>query len=204
VSGVGREPVVIVFGRVPRLGEVKTRLARSVGDAEALRVHRALLGRTLQQAASLAGARVQLAIAGEDTEGEGAALAAVAGAELVRQRGGDLGARMDNALRAALARSLLPVLVGCDCPVLCADDLREAFGQLAGVDAVFAPAEDGGYALVGASREITPAFSGVPWGTAAVMAATRERLLAARFSWRELRTLWDVDDEAGYRRWRQG
>ena len=204
MSGVGREPLVIVFGRVPRLGEVKTRLARSVGDAEALRVHRALLTRTLQQAGSLAGARVQLAITGDDADGEGAAFAAATGAELVRQCEGDLGARMDNALRAALARSLLPVLVGCDCPVLCAGDLREAFEQLAEADAVFAPAEDGGYALVGASRAITPVFADVPWGTPAVMAATRERLLAARLSWRELRTLWDVDDEAGYWRWRQG
>ena len=204
MSGVAREPVVIVFARVPRLGEVKTRLARSVGDPEALRVHRALLSRTLEQAASLAGARVQLAIAGDDAEGESASLAAASGAELVRQCEGDLGARMDNSLRAALARSLLPVLVGCDCPVLGADDLREAFEQLAEVDAVFAPTEDGGYALVGASREITPVFAGVPWGTPAVMAATRERMLEARLSWRELRTLWDVDDEIGYRRWRQG
>lgn len=204
MTGVGRERVVIVFARVPRLGQVKTRLARSVGDLEALRVHRALLGRTLAQAVSLAGVRVQLAIAGDDAEGEGAALAAASGAELVRQSAGDLGARMDNALQAALARSLLPVLVGCDCPVLHADDLRAAFEQLDEVDAVFAPAEDGGYALVGASREITPAFAGVPWGTPVVMAATRERLLAARLSWRELRTLWDVDDETGYWRWRQG
>ena len=58
-----------------------------------------------------------------------------------------------------------------------------------------------GYALVGAMRSITPAFAGVGWGGAGVMRATRERLVGAGLGWRELRVLWDVDDEAGYRRW---
>ncbi len=204
MTSAARERIVIVFARVPRLGEVKTRLARSVGDAEALRAHRVLLGRTLEQAASLGGVRVQLAIAGDDVEGEAAALAAGYGAELTRQREGDLGTRMDDALRGALARRQLPVLVGSDCPVLGTGDLRDAFAQLAEVDAVFAPTEDGGYALVGAARELSSAFAGVRWGEPGVMAATRARMVVARLRWRELRTLWDVDDEAGYRRWQQG
>lgn len=196
-----RQRVVLVFARAPRLGEVKTRLARAVGAAEALRVHRALLWRTLAVAASAAGARVQLWIEGDDRDGECARLAGAFGAELRWQPGGDLGAKMDAAINGALAGSMLPVIVGSDCPVLEAADLERAFEWLGAVDAVFAPTEDGGYALVGAARPITPAFAGGGWGGAGVMQATRERLAAAGLGWRELRVLWDVDDEPGYRRW---
>ncbi|MEI7446264.1 MAG: DUF2064 domain-containing protein, partial [Burkholderiales bacterium] len=68
-------------------------------------------------------------------------------------------------------------------------------------DAVLAPAEDGGYALVGIARPIPGLFDGVDWGSDRVLAATRDRLRAAAARWTELRTVWDVDVEADLRRW---
>jgi glycosyltransferase A (GT-A) superfamily protein (DUF2064 family) len=86
-------------------------------------------------------------------------------------------------------------LVGSDCPVLTAEYLRDAAAALAGGnDAVFGPAEDGGYLLIGLARKPSAQlFEGIAWGTATVMQETRKRL--ARFDWRwhELTTLWDVD-----------
>ena len=60
-------------------------------------------------------------------------------------------------------------------------------------DAVLAPAEDGGYPLIGLARVSSSLFEGVDWSTAAVMTQTRDRLSALGWRWRELRILWDVD-----------
>ena len=63
----------------------------------------------------------------------------------------------------------------------------------AGADVVLAPAEDGGYALIGA-RRVTPAvFAGVTWGSEGVLAETRANLAGAGLRVRLLPAVWDVD-----------
>jgi hypothetical protein len=104
------------------------------------------------------------------------------------QRGRDLGERMHY----ALSRSRRPaLLIGSDCPALTGRDLRQAWRALCGgCDVVLAPAEDGGYALIGVRRQMN-LFEGVDWGTSRVYEQTRQKL--AGYRWRALRTLWDVD-----------
>lgn len=58
---------------------------------------------------------------------------------------------------------------------------------------VLAPAEDGGYALIGARRISPRVFADVAWGGAAVLAQTLRNLQRAGLSYRLLRTVWDVD-----------
>jgi hypothetical protein len=199
---VAAEARLIVFARAPVAGRVKTRLARDVGEARALAVYRALLERTLAVAARVVGAGRELLVAGDDPAGECAVLAARHGFVLGAQRGDGLGERMANALHDALGEGLRrAVLVGCDCPVLEPADLEAAFERLLSRDAVFMPADDGGYVLVGLSRRLPAVFDGPQWGTEAVMAQTRARLLAQGASWAELRTVWDVDDADDLRRW---
>jgi glycosyltransferase A (GT-A) superfamily protein (DUF2064 family) len=78
--------------------------------------------------------------------------------------------------------------------------LANAVSALDNDDAVFGPAEDGGYVLVGAARAVD-AFSGIAWGTESVMSETRARLRAIPVSWHELPTLWDVDTPEDLARW---
>ena len=92
------------------------------------------------------------------------------------------------------------LLVGSDCPSLRADDLRASAGSLATHDAVFQPAEDGGYVLVGLSRPIPAIFDDISWGGSSVMRETRARLRAAAATWREMPVRWDVDRPEDYRR----
>jgi hypothetical protein len=111
---------------------------------------------------------------------------------------------MHVAMCDALAAGRLPVLIGSDCPVLRADDVGAAFDALATHEAVFAPAEDGGYALVGVARPLPTAFHEIAWGTDRVMVTTRRRLDDAGARIAELRRVWDVDIEADLRRWERG
>ncbi len=86
------------------------------------------------------------------------------------------------------------VIIGTDCPALAPADLRAAQrALLGGYSAVVAPAEDGGYVLIGLRRVSDRLFSGIEWGSANVMRQTRERLRHLGWHWRELRELWDVD-----------
>ena len=100
---------------------------------------------------------------------------------------------MAAAFGAALGDNSALVVIGSDCPALGAGDLRAAATALVGHDAVIAPAEDGGYVLVGLSARVPGLFDGIEWGGPSVMDATRQRLAAAGTKWKELGTFWDID-----------
>ena len=92
-------------------------------------------------------------------------------------------------------------MLGTDCPALSPDYLRRAARALAdGNDAVFGPAEDGGYVLVGLRSPRHGLFSGPVWGTSTVMSETRSRAIALGLRFVELETLWDVDEPADLQR----
>lgn len=199
---------LIVFSRLPQLGQVKTRLAREVGDQSALQIHMQLLNATLDLVAQhVPHVPRELRYAGElnGPDSEAASLLnrlRHADWMLTPQCGADLGARMHDALAQALRAGQTPVLIGSDCPVLSVDDLAQAFVALQTADVVFAPAQDGGYALVGLRREAPELFERVDWGTEQVMSQTLAHAQALGLTVRLLRTVWDVDTPADLRRWR--
>ena len=101
----------------------------------------------------------------------------------------------------ALSRNPGAILIGTDCPELTAADLRRAARLLrGGAEVVIAPAEDGGYALIGARRVPAELFRGIAWGTSSVYGETVKRLKPYR--WRALRTVWDVDRPEDLERFR--
>ena len=193
---------VIVLSKSPRAGTVKTRLIPLLGPAGAASLHAALLDHTLNVANAYAGAQVQLHVT--DTEDETIkACAARHRVALAAQSAGDLGERMHAAFSTAFAfhRCEAVVLVGSDCAVLSSPYLAGAFDVLnEGCDAVFGPAEDGGYVLVGLARPARELFAGIAWSTPTVMSETRERLRRLDWRWRELEPLWDVDTPEDYAR----
>jgi uncharacterized protein len=190
----------LVFAKAPRPGLAKTRLIPLLGPDGAAALHARLIKHTLSTV-SRAGLRpLELHATPADDDFLGYCAARYS-AELVPQTEGDLGARMLAALSRALACSTCAILVGTDCPALRADDIGQAVRKLErGLDAVFAPTEDGGYALIGLTRCDPELFRSIAWGTASVMSDTRRRLRALNWRWGELDTTWDVDTPADYRR----
>ena len=101
---------------------------------------------------------------------------------------------MHRAFERVLKRHESAILIGSDCPALRASDLRAAAGALrSGSSAVLAPAEDGGYALIGLRRNSRRLFAGIDWGSPQVFAQTRRRLKRLGWRWKKLRMVWDVD-----------
>jgi len=184
--------LVVVFAKAPQPGKVKTRLVAAIGAEAAARLHARLVERALVTAITAGCGPVELhASPAQHTFLR--ALARRHGIRLRRQAQGDVGERMYEAFRRGLRSHARMVLMGSDCPALAAADVRRAVRLLRGCDAVIAPAEDGGYPLLGLARNSPALFGGVAWSTAAVMRQTRERLAALGWRWRELRTVWDVD-----------
>ena len=188
-------PAIAVFAKAPVAGEVKTRLMATLGPKGAARLHQALVERALATALAARLGPVALWCAPETSHPFFLWCAKRFGVELRRQQGCDLGERMHHAFEQAAGPLLL---IGSDCPALGPSDLVAAAETLRHDDAVFVPAEDGGYVLVGLSRADARVFANVPWSTARVMACTRERLRDAGLRWRELPELWDVDRPDDY------
>lgn len=198
------EAVVIVYARAPEAGRVKTRLVPLLGARGASRLHARMVRQALRTAVAARVGSVELHCTPRVDLPFFRGLRRRFGVRLRSQGRGDLGTRMRRSFERALRRHPAAVLIGSDCPALRAADLRAAVRALrVGADAVFAPAEDGGYPLIGLRRLSPRLFDGMPWGSAQVMGRTRRRLAALHWSWRELRTLWDVDRPEDVRRLRR-
>ena len=189
-----------VFARAPIPGATKTRLIPLLGEEGAARLHAQLVRHALGTALASGADRVELWCAPDCTHPFFAACAAELGVTLHEQRGASLGERMAHAFAAALGENAPLVVIGSDCPALTADLLREAGLALQTHEATLAPAEDGGYVLVGLSAPHAEIFEAIPWGSASVMSETRSRLRAAGTRWKELETLWDIDRPEDYER----
>jgi rSAM/selenodomain-associated transferase 1 len=117
-------------------------------------------------------------------------------AEVLTQRGADLGERLYNALtEAALDHSLVAV-AGSDLPGLDAATVEEAFDRLHREDdVVLGPAADGGYYLlaVRAERLHPRLFANVAWSSDRVLAQTIERCGELGLRWSTLSSRRDVD-----------
>lgn len=184
---------LIVFARAPRMGSVKTRLARGIGQAAALRFYRAALSRTIALGRGLTDVDTLIRVTPDDAA---RSRAFPAGLPRLPQGRGDLGERMKRALDAAPGDA---VLVGCDIPGMSADDLRAAFAALRRHDAVFGPAADGGFWLIGLKRGFRPRrlFRGVRWSAPETLADSLATL-PGHAQVARLRTLNDVDDVDDY------
>jgi hypothetical protein len=189
---------IAVFARSPVPGQAKTRLIPLLGADGAARLQRQLMRQALAKASAVAGpaaARVSLWIAGDVAHPSVQDCARDFGVDVHAQAGADLGARMSNAFSVLRGRC---VLIGTDCPALTPDDLRTALAALAGADVVVQPADDGGYVLIGLRAPQPRLFEAIDWGTASVMASTRQRIRELDLAVHELPMRPDLDTPADY------
>jgi rSAM/selenodomain-associated transferase 2/rSAM/selenodomain-associated transferase 1 len=172
---------LLVFTRYPEPGRTKTRLIPALGERGAADLQRRMTEHTLARVRRFTRGRpglVEVVYEGGDARLMGTWL----GPDLVyRPQGkGHLGARMARVFRASFRDGTeRAVIIGIDCPNLTADILDRAFRALRGRDLVLGPARDGGYYLIGLRRDasgraIPSLFTGISWGTGAVLSETLE------------------------------
>jgi rSAM/selenodomain-associated transferase 1 len=190
------ENTLLIFIRNPELGKVKTRLARTLGDPEALRIYHILLGKTRDAAMGCVADRVLFYSDFVDMQD---AWPASFFHKRV-QHSGDLGARMESAFQKAFhSGAEKAVIIGSDCPELTGEVLQQAFDLLDTADFVLGPVPDGGYYLLGMKALESSVFYDIEWSTETVREKTIEKIRAAGKTFSLLPMLSDVDTEADWR-----
>lgn len=207
-------PVVLVMAKVPRPGQVKTRLATTVGDVAAARLALAALLDTLEACEevfppgrrylALTGTRAG-ALSGDLDEIDPSAgrnlRERLDGWVVLEQRGAGLGARIENAHRDVHAAASAPVVqIGMDTPHLTPDLLRAIAALVAEGRPVLGRAEDGGWwVLASVTASDTDGLTEVPMSTARTGARTWDFLCRNGRDVAAAPAMRDVDDAADAR-----
>lgn len=182
--------VLLIFVKNPILGQVKTRLASSVGDEEAMRIYMELLQHTRLVSTQLDVTRVVCYSHFIDLEDAWQSN----DFDAYLQEGSNLGARMSNAFEAAFHEGAERVVViGSDCPQISSAILQDAFDALLANEMVIGPSMDGGYYLLGMNRYVPQVFENIVWSTPNVFKETKERANEQNIHPVILPTLSDVD-----------
>lgn len=192
---------VLIFAKPPRMGLSKTRLAAGLGRAEAVRIARFTMARTIRAATDRRWqTRLYVApdAALDDTPGK------LWPQQLARvsQGGGDLGDRLTKGLEDSPRGPVL--FIGADAPDLTPTLLWRAFNALKRHDAVFGPSTDGGFWLFGLNKHArtAPPFSTVRWSGPHAMEDVRANLPdGVRTAL--LPTLIDIDEAQDWANWRR-
>lgn len=165
---------LIIFGRYPEVGKVKTRLIPALGPAGAAALQKRLTEQTMAEAqryASQTGTRVVFCHDGGHRK-KILRWLNIKGGNCRPQASGDLGYRMSVAMGSAFRRGAQRVvLLGTDIPNVRTVTLRHAFDRLTHHELVLGPSTDGGYWLIGMSREEN-LFDGIAWSTPTVLEQT--------------------------------
>jgi len=184
------------MAKAPRIGQVKSRLAKGIGLVSAWAFYRRTLFNT---ARTLKDPRWTCWLSVSPDRSHFHSRSWPCGWARIPQGSGDLGDRM---LQPWLHLPPGPVVViGADIPAITPDHIAGAFTDLGKNDLVFGPATDGGYWLVGAKRRphIINPFSNVRWSTAHALDDTLAGTPnGAHIGFVE--TLSDVDDVADFKR----
>lgn len=186
----------MIFIKNPVAGKAKTRLAKDVGDEQALTIYKSLLTYT-RTVSLMVNADRYLYYSGEilDDDWDGTAF------NKRLQSGNGLGERMSNAFREVLSTNKKVLIIGSDCPQLDLMTISNAFNALDDHDHVIGPSKDGGYYLLG-MKEYNPAvFKDVAWSTDAVCDQTIEKIKESSRTYHLLHQLSDVDHKVDWDRY---
>lgn len=185
---------LIILAKAPIAGHAKSRMIPMLGDEGAAQLHQEITRWMLQRLTGQQDYIVELWCASDIDHPFFKACAAEFNITLKLQEGDDLGERQFRAMTDGLKDKGHVVVIGSDVVSLTTDDIQHAFDVLQqGSELVIAPAEDGGYGLIGASKVVREIFSDILWGEDMVYAAMVGNLNGLGLNWDALPSVWDLD-----------
>lgn len=179
--------LVIVFVKNIKLGKVKTRLAKTIGNQGAFEVYSELVQVTENATKELkVDKRIYFSDAVVDTKWKNDFK--------TTQKGVDLGERMKNAFKKGFEDGYERiVLIGSDLPDITANHINKGLDALKQNEIVFGPAEDGGYYLIGLSKMHNFVFDNKPWSKTNLLSETLNELEEKQVTFTTLEPLNDID-----------
>ena len=195
---VSMTDVLLVFAKVPRPGDVKTRLTPVLTPDEAARLYEAFLTDALQQYADLP---VEVRLCVPPPLPNGTWDLVPDGVPVVEQRGASLGDRMQNAFEDALSAADRVCIVGTDHPTLPTAYLRKAFEVLdPDASVCIGPSEDGGFYVLGMSAFYPVLFQTMTYSHDQVFSDTLARVEQTPARLTVLPRWYDVDTPSSLQR----
>lgn len=181
--------IIFVKNLIP--GQVKTRLAATLGNDVALEIYQQLLKNLNNKIHTLNAGKI---VFYSDFIADDIWDPAIFQKKI--QQGIDLGKRMEHAFKVSLAAgNKKAIIIGSDCPGIDEHLLNIAFDQLDVCDIVIGPATDGGYYLLGMKENFPLLFQDIVWSTHLVLQQTIELCKRNRLSYYLLTELSDIDEE---------
>ncbi len=193
---------LIVFLKYPKLGQVKTRLARDIGKEKAAQIYRLLADRVTGVVSRFQDEyNVDLYVFYSSPEAEVERLKECfyfpASTCFVRQEEGDLGYRMLMAFKQVFDLGYERVaIVGTDIPDIKVRHLRALFESLDDRVITVGPSVDGGYYALGMKKPLVDIFSGITFSTKEVLAQTIHAAQNLSLQVHQIEKLRDVDNIA--------
>ncbi|MCW7503238.1 TIGR04282 family arsenosugar biosynthesis glycosyltransferase [Leptospira sp. 1 VSF14] len=191
---------LIIFAKQPIQGQVKTRLAKTLGDKTTLDIYKKLLHITEDITTKL---NISKTVYWDQIPNQTNSYFKN-GYSFKVQSQGDLGKKMQDAFREEFGESFKKILIiGTDCPYLTEAIFQDAFLALENSDIVIGPAKDGGYYLLGMNELYPSLFEEIPWSTELVFALTIKKSKELNLSVSILPELNDIDTEKDWLEWEE-
>jgi len=191
------DTALVVMARYPQVGTTKTRLARTIGHEEAVRLYRAFLTDLAQK---FAGQACDLHWAYTPAEVDYLSFMATLAPSHIKymhafpQQGIDLGARLHHVFRWTRDRGYQrTIVIGSDSPQISVKIVKQSQKALDTADVVLGPADDGGYYLI-AMRRPYDVFRDIPMSTSVVAQKTIELAQSQGLKVHTLENLFDIDE----------
>ncbi len=193
-------PGVFVLMKYPEKGKVKSRLAKSIGEEAAMNLYRAFIQDTLKTVRSL---DIPFYIAVYPPESEELFEQWLGPSHrFFRQKGINLGERLRNGFSTMFEKGYHQVIaLASDCPDLPIELLQKAVYTLQSQEIVIGPAPDGGYYLIGFSKDCfhPVVFDKISWGSDTVFQETLKRIESVTSKIHILREWPDIDTKSHLR-----
>ena len=168
-----KKAAIIIFVKNPELGQVKKRVAKTLGDENALRIYEQMLDHTNSITRALSTEKFLFYNKKVDRND-------IWENDIYQkdiQQGIDIATRVQNAFKKVFKLGFEHVLIiGSDCLELDERIIRLAFRQLEHFDSVLGPTKDGGFYLLGMNDLYPELFKLSGWGTPDLSAETQNSI----------------------------
>ncbi len=198
-----KKKALIIFAKYPREGEVKTRLAKAMGEKFAVSFYKACAENTFKECEKIIPINVSVYLFYADRKDEKLISNWASNRFLYKEQNGEtLGERMENAFSQVFHDEAgSAIIIGTDLPDISYPLIAEAFEALEKHQVVIGPSSDGGYYLLGMNELYSSLFSGIKWSTGSVLKSTIEIIKNKNLSAKILKELTDIDEHKDLKKW---
>lgn len=193
--------VIIIMAKVPRAGNVKTRLQPFLSPEECRTLSESFLSDAISKTQNLSEQTViAFAPAGEKKY---FGKFSIENLVLIEQTGADLGEKMSNAFEAVFSSdsNASVLMIGTDSPSFPPVLIEQAFTALeSGTDVVLGKSADGGFYLIGLRRKSSRLFERIEWSSPKVFEQMTRNINLLNLNLKLLLEWFDVDTPDDLRR----